>query len=115
MRCISAMSKPAGPSLLMNSKGGSGKAAPTFKAGAPLALRAPNTPVASKGKTASKWRRFIVRFSSMGREPKTSAATLRAEFVRRGAGLLAEETGEVGRVGKRQLLGDVVDRLRGED
>src|SRR5580704_17600014 len=114
MRCISAMSKPAGPSLVMNSKGGSGKAAPTFKAGAALAVRAPNTPVASKGKAASKWRRFIVRFSSMGREPKASPAALRAKFVRRGAGLLAEKAREVGRVGEGQFLGDVVDRLRGE-
>jgi hypothetical protein len=66
MRCISAISKPAGPSLLINSKGGSGKAAPTFKGDAALALRAPNTPVASKGKAASNWRRFIVGFSSLG-------------------------------------------------
>src|SRR3984957_15973351 len=115
MRCISAMSKPAGPSLVMNSNGGSGNAAPTFKAGAALALRAPNTSVASNGKAASKWRRIIVRCSSMGREPKASPAALRAKFVRRGAGLLAEKPCEVGRIGKRQFLGNVVDRLRGED
>src|SRR5580692_6430241 len=51
----------------------------------------------------------------MSRAPKRSAAALGAEFVRRGAGLLAEEAGEVRRVGEGQLLGNVVDRLGGED
>ena len=47
--------------------------------------------------------------------PIRSAAALRAKLVRRGAGLLAEEAGEMGRVGEGQFVGDVVDRLRGED
>src|SRR5258705_3637466 len=38
----------------------------------------------------------------------------RAEFMRRGAGLLAEEAGEVGRIGKGEVVGDFVDRLAGE-
>src|SRR5580658_8252033 len=46
---------------------------------------------------------------------RRSAAALRAEVVRRGAGLLAEEAGEMRRVGEGQLLGNVVDRLGGED
>ncbi len=44
-----------------------------------------------------------------------SPTALRAKFVRRGAGLLAEEAREVGRIGEGQFFGDVVDRLRGED
>src|SRR5262245_230020 len=38
----------------------------------------------------------------------------RAEFVRRGPGLLAEKAGEVGRIGEGKIVGDLVDRLAGE-
>ena len=34
--------------------------------------------------------------------------------MRRGAGMLAEEAGKMRRIGKRQLFGDILDRLRGE-
>ena len=37
-----------------------------------------------------------------------------AELVRRRAGLLAEEAGEVGRIGEGEIVGDLVDRLAGE-
>src|SRR5258708_2392048 len=49
MRFISVMSKPAGPSLVMNSKGGSGSAAPTLKTGAVLATRGWRSPAADGG------------------------------------------------------------------
>src|SRR5712691_2561639 len=61
MRCIRATSKPDGPSSPMNSKGGSGRAAPTFKGGALFAARAAKAPVADRGNAASKWRRVIFR------------------------------------------------------
>jgi hypothetical protein len=38
-----------------------------------------------------------------------------AKFVRRSAGMFAEEAGEMRRVGKRQLFRNVLDRLRGEN
>src|SRR5579862_8052246 len=111
MRCISAMSKPAGPSLLMNSKGGSGKAAPTFKAGAPLALRAPNTPVASNGKAASKWRRFIVRFFRFPRwienSRRPAAAIARGEQRVERARRLAFAAFRPARFGRRHPIVDV--------
>src|ERR1700689_3182785 len=69
----------------------------------------PAAPMSAMG----RWRMSRCAFRS--RPPTRSAAALRAKLVRRGAGLLAEEAGEVGRVGEGQLLGDVVDRLRGED
>src|SRR5579862_4645961 len=65
--------------------------------------------------TPSMGRWWMSPRAFMSRASKRSAAALGAEFVRRGAGLLAEEAGEVRRVGEGQLLGDVVDRLRGED
>src|SRR5664279_1730776 len=37
-----------------------------------------------------------------------------AERLRRHAGLLAEKSGEVRRIGKRQIVGNLVDRLIGE-
>ena len=44
-----------------------------------------------------------------------SPSPLLAKFVRCGAGLLAEESGEMRRIGEGKLLGDVVDRLRGKN
>src|ERR1700730_9995316 len=38
----------------------------------------------------------------------------RSKFVRRGPSLLAEKAGEVGRIGERKIVGDLVDRLAGE-
>jgi hypothetical protein len=38
-----------------------------------------------------------------------------AKFVRRDASMLAEEAGKMRRVGKRQLLRNVLDRLRGKN
>src|ERR1700750_2649046 len=38
----------------------------------------------------------------------------RPELVRRGAGLLAEEPGEVGGIGECEIVGDLVNRLTGE-
>src|SRR5260370_41567807 len=38
----------------------------------------------------------------------------RSKFMRRGPGLLAEKAGEEGRVGERQIVGELVDRLAGE-
>src|SRR6266436_1264482 len=49
MRFISVISKPAGPSSVMNSKGGSGSAAPTRKTGAVVAARGSRRPVANGG------------------------------------------------------------------
>ena len=46
--------------------------------------------------------------------PKQSAASLFAEFVRCRTGLFAEEPREMRRIGERELLGNVVDWLRGE-
>src|SRR5208337_3436436 len=48
-----------------------------------------------------------------GQMTPTSAAAI-AKLVRRRAGMFAEEPGEVRRIGKRQLLRDVLDRLGGE-
>src|ERR1700733_9455485 len=44
-----------------------------------------------------------------------TSARLVAEFVRRRSGLLAEEPREMRRIGEGELLGNVVDRPRGED
>ena len=38
-----------------------------------------------------------------------------AELLRRHRGLLAEEAGEVGGIGEAEVVGDLVDRLHGED
>src|ERR1700730_306604 len=38
----------------------------------------------------------------------------RSKFVRRGPSLLAEKAGEVGWIGERKIVGDLVDRLAGE-
>src|ERR1700722_11514240 len=59
MRCVSVTSKPAGPSLVVSSKGGSGRAAPTFNGGPLLAIGGPSASAATRGKPASTWRRFI--------------------------------------------------------
>src|ERR1700688_2306905 len=45
----------------------------------------------------------------------TTSTALIAEFVRRRAGLFAKKSREVRRIGKPKLVGNVVDRLRGED
>ena len=45
---------------------------------------------------------------------KGLAAAPGAEFVRRRAGLLAEKAREVRRIGERQVIRDLVDRLAGK-
>src|ERR1700686_719006 len=41
--------------------------------------------------------------------------SVRTEGLRRGSGLLAEETREVRRIGKGEIVGDLADRKIGED
>ena len=51
-----------------------------------------------------------INAAGMLKHRNLSASAL-AELVRRGAGLLAEEAREMRRVGERQVVGDLVDRL----
>src|SRR6516165_6133967 len=51
-------------------------------------------------------------FEELGRFALPSPC--RSKFVRRGPRLLAEKAGEVGRIGEREIVGDLVDRLAGE-
>jgi hypothetical protein len=49
------------------------------------------------------------------RWPTRGSPAAFAKLVRRGAGLLAEKTGEVRRIGKCQFLRNALDRQRGEN
>ena len=64
MRCMSVISKPAGPLLVINSNGGFGKAAPTLNGDVALPLQGTTMPIASSGNEASSRRRFISSSSS---------------------------------------------------